>query len=85
MCKHAPADEAPRTCEICCEEETASNPLDGCNICLRCLAEEGYAPAPAPAPMYRDPEYRLSPAYQEEQYSARWEANYGPVYDPYED
>jgi hypothetical protein len=30
-------------------------------------------------------ERHLSSAWQEEQHSARWESNYGPGYDPYED
>jgi len=33
---------------------------------------------------FNDGEYRLSPEYQEEQYSARWEDRYGPV-DEYDD
>ena len=34
---------------------------------------------------FNDGEYRLSPEYQEEQHSARWEDRYGPDYDDCDD
>jgi len=34
---------------------------------------------------FNDGEYRLSPEYQEEQYSARWEDRYGPYGGPDDD
>ncbi len=76
MCTTCNNDETPRTCEVCAAEATASNPLNESSICLNCLWER-YEPAPA-ALTYQDGEYRLQPAYQEEQYSARWEDRYGP-------
>ena len=83
MCTTCNNDETPRTCSSCNEPEFAwgNVGLNAQGLCPECVSE-GVA---VPPTRYDASERHLSPAWQEEQYSARYEDRYGPGYDPYED
>ena len=66
-------DETPRNCN-CCAQPAEVDERGNCEACAEGLAINAY-----------DSERYLNSAWQEEQYSARYEDRYGPGYDPYED
>ena len=80
MCLATTNDETPRTCATCGAEIQESAP-GFYECCSECAEEFGVRPA---INAY-DSERYLNSAWQEEQYSARYEDRYGPDYDPYED
>lgn len=85
MCLSTTNDETPRTCAFCNAPITdACTDAQEIGICQPCYDCDGVPPGHRNDSAY-DSERYLNSAWQEEQYSARYEDRYGPGYDPYED